>query len=280
MSNLNEDTRQQLANASKKAGEYKDKSRGKNRWERKKYSRVANQVKSYNQIDMNDFFKQDILLVKIPVQGENDTYTVTIKLDGVLAEIARHIKSHNNQFEFKTVLQSITKVFNTANVYVKCECLDFKYRFDHWSIVNNYGVNDTAHDPGPGKGIANPLNDKGKGCKHILLCIANGDWIMKVTSVIMNYCNYAAEHMKKPFLKLIFPKLYGVEAADAADENLVPEDTNLETDTNLIDTINQWARNRSRFKPGSNKNPVTGTGGRIKKTDITEKDKNEQNEEN
>ncbi len=262
---LLEDTRAQLANASKKAGEYKNKERGKNRWERKKYSKVSTQVKSYNQINMNEFFKQDILQIKIPVQGETDEYTVTIKLEGVVEEIARHIKQHNNQFEFKTVLQSLTKVFNTKNVYVKCTCEDFQYRFAHWSIINNYSVDDTSKDPGPGRGITNPNNDKGKGCKHILLCIANGSWIMKVSSVIMNYCNYAAEHMKKPFLKLIFPKLYGIPADDAIEDNLVPEDTNLETDTNLIDTINQWAKDRGKFKKGSNKNPITGTGGRKKK---------------
>ena len=269
---LLEDTRAQLANASKNAGEYKNKDRGKNRWERKKYSKVSTQVKSYNQINMNEFFKQDILQIKIPVQGETDEYTVTIKLEGVVEEIARHIKQHNNQFEFKTVLQSITKVFNTANVYVKCTCDDFNYRFEHWSIINNYGVDDTSKDPGPGKGIVNPANDKGKGCKHILLCLANGSWIMKVTSVIMNYCNYAAEHMKKPFLKLIFPKLYGIPADDAIEDNLVPEDTNLETDKNLIDTINQWAKDRGKFKKGSNKNPVTNTGGRKKKEEEPEED--------
>ena len=58
---------------------------------------------------MNEFFKHDIRQIKIPVQGETDEYTVTIRLEGVLEEIARHIKQHNNQFEFKTVLQSITK---------------------------------------------------------------------------------------------------------------------------------------------------------------------------
>ena len=76
--------------------------------------------------------------------------------------------------------------------------------------------------------------------------------------------------MKKPFLKLIFPKLYGIPADDAIEDNLVPEDTNLETDANLIDTINQWAKDRGKFKKGSNKNPITGTGGRKKKKEEPE----------
>lgn len=128
---LYEDTRSALLSKSRGAGEYKDKSRGKNRFERKKYSKVSNQVKSYNTINMNDFFKKDILQVSIPVTGETDEYTVTIKMEGVVAEMAKNIKSNNNKFEFRTVVQALTKVFNTANVYVKCTCPDHLYNYAH-----------------------------------------------------------------------------------------------------------------------------------------------------
>ena len=53
---LNEDTRSQLISKSRGAGRYKDQSRGKNRFERKKYSKIANYVKQYNNINMDDFF--------------------------------------------------------------------------------------------------------------------------------------------------------------------------------------------------------------------------------
>jgi hypothetical protein len=43
----------------------------------------------------------------------------------------------------------------------------------------------------------------------------------------------------------------------------VPKDTKLETEKHIIDIINDWARNRGKFKPGTNKNPV-------KKTNSTE----------
>jgi hypothetical protein len=68
-STLTEDTRTALISKSRSAGEYKDKSRGKNRFERKKYSKVANTVKQYNNIDMNALLKQDILKVSIPIVG-------------------------------------------------------------------------------------------------------------------------------------------------------------------------------------------------------------------
>ena len=253
---LTEATRTQLVAQSRNVGMYQNQERGKNRDQRKKYSKVANQVKSFNQINMNDLFKKDILQVNIPVVGETDEYTVTIKFEGVVAEIQKNIKNNGNKFEFRTIIQSLTKVFNTADVYVKCTCPDFKYRFAHWNILKNVSVDDSASDPGPGKGIANPNDDKGRGCKHILLCLSNGAWMMKVASVIQNYCHYLSEKRPEAFLKLVFPKLYGVPADEAEQNGLVADNEDLESGKDLIDIVNEWAKNRGKFKKGSNINPV------------------------
>jgi hypothetical protein len=272
---LDEATRTQLVAQSRNAGKYKDTSRGANRFQRKKYSKVANQVKSFNSIDMNKLFKQDILQVDIPVIGENDEYTVTIKLEGVVAEIQKNIKNNNNKFEYRTVLQALTKVFNTADVYSKCQCPDFKYRFAHWNIIKNVSVDDSSQDPGPGRGIVNPNDDKGRGCKHILLTLSNGEWMMKVTSVITNYCHYLSEKKPEAFLKLVFPKLYGVPADEAAQNGIVEDNEDLETGKDLIDIVNEWAKNRGKFKKGSNKNPA----GKIAPGAVNNKSEEEKPEE-
>jgi len=80
---------------------------------------------------MNNLFKKDILQVTIPVVGETSNYNVTIKMDGVVAEIAKNIKNNGNKLEYRTIIQALTKVFNSANIYVKCTCADYKYRFAH-----------------------------------------------------------------------------------------------------------------------------------------------------
>ena len=253
---LLEDTRNMLVNKSRGAGTYKDTSRGKNRFDRKRYSSVAKTVKQYNKIDMNRLWKEDILEVSIPVVGEKDSYTVSVKMEGVIKEIANNIKNNKNQLEYRTIIQALTKVFNSSNIWVKCTCPDYKYRFAHWNIINNVSIDDTSKDPGPGKGIANPNDDKGRGCKHILLVLANGDWLMKVASVINNYIHYAEEKLRQPFLKLIFPKLYGVTIDEASDKDLVPEEFELTSTTEIIDLINDYGRNRGKYKKGSNKNPA------------------------
>lgn len=253
---LDEATRTQLVAQSRNVGKYKDTSRGVNCMARKKYSKIANAVKAYNAIDMNKVFKQDILQVNIPVVGETDEYTVTIKIEGVIAEIQKNIKNNGNKFEYRTIIQALTKVFNTTDVYVKCTCPDFKYRFAHWNIIKNVSVDDSSQDPGPGKGIVNPNDDKGRGCKHVLLTLSNGEWMMKVASVINNYCHFLSEKKPEAFLKLVFPKLYGVPADEAAENDIVADNEDLETGKDLIDIVNDWAKNRGKFKKGSNINPV------------------------
>lgn len=264
---LQEDSRATLVSKSRSTGKYKnpDITRGKNRFERKKHSKIATTVKQYNQIDMNNLFKKDILQVTIPVVGETSNYNVTIKMDGVVAEIAKNIKNNENKLEYRTIIQALTKVFNSANIYVKCTCADYKYRFAHWNIINNVSVDDSSNDPGPGKGIANPNDDKGRGCKHVLLVLANMDWLMKVASVINNYIHYAEEHLQKPFLKVIFPKLYGIPAEEMVEQDLIDDEEYLDSSKGLIDAINAYGRTRGHYKKGSNKNPITGTGGRTKK---------------
>ena len=262
---LLEANRTSLISQSRNAGEYKNKERGKNRFERKKYSKIANAVRAYNEIDMNSLFKRDILLVNIPVVGENDEYTVTIKLEGIVGEIHKNIKNNSNKLEYRTIIQALTKIFNTSDVYIKCTCPDAKYRFAHWNILKNVSVDDSSKDPGPGRGIVNPNDDKGRGCKHMLLVLANGDWMMKVASVINNYCHFLSEKKPEAFLKLVFPKLYGVPADEAEQNDIIADQEELETGKDLIDIINEYGRNRGKFRKGSNKNPITNTGGRTKK---------------
>ena len=234
---LLEDTRMMLINKSKNADQYKSQEYGKNRWARMRLSKVANKVKMFNDLDMNAFVKQDRLKVNVPVQGETNEYSVTVQFDGVMSEIQKNVKANGNKFEHKVVVQSLTKLFNTAQVKVKCSCDDFKFRYAHAMIVSGNSADDSAHDPGPGKtGMA---NTSGQGCKHVLLVLNNMDWLMKLASTITNYIKYINQHSKDLFLKVIFPKLYGVTPDQAVDNGLVEDEKTLDSSKDLIDTINE-----------------------------------------
>ncbi len=250
---LREDTRNTLVNKSKNVDGYKNTKFGKNRWERKRLSKVANKVKMFNDLDMNMFVKQDTLLVNVPVQGETNEYTVTLRMEGVMTEIQKSVKGNNNKFEYKNVVQALVKVFNSADIKIKCTCDDFKYNYAHNLIVNNNSVDDTSKDPGPGH-TGKVMQMKGQGCKHILLVLSNQDWIMKLASTVSNYIKFLAANKKDLFMKIIFPKLYGVDKDKAIENNLIQDEETLETSKDIIDTINKWAVEKGRFKKGSNKN--------------------------
>ena len=61
---ITEATRAQLINQSKQTGQYKDGSG--NRWTAKNNCKIANTVSDYNKIDMDTFFKKDILKFALP----------------------------------------------------------------------------------------------------------------------------------------------------------------------------------------------------------------------
>lgn len=240
---LLEKTRQELINKSKSGAEYSknNQARGKNRWERRNYSQVANSVRDYNDIDMDAFWKGDILEFKVKVKGETDNYLVTILFEGILAELRREVQGNNNKLEFKCVLRALLKVFNSGDVYVSCTCPDWTYRFKYWASRNNYSsaIPDqyTNMRPKPqGQGGAAGANDqdtKGSACKHVNLVISNLDWMMKIASVINNYVKWCKQNMERNYADYIFPQVYGVPYNkaiqlslfdDPNDNGLLPSD--------------------------------------------------------
>ena len=83
-----EDNRTTLIAKSRNQGQYKDQSRGKNRFEGKKYSKVANVVEAFNQIDMNDI--TELKRRKIMLLGNNnlnDLVNKMIKTKGLPAKL-------------------------------------------------------------------------------------------------------------------------------------------------------------------------------------------------
>ena len=96
MKYLIEDRRSELLNISKHADNYVDQSKGKNRYSRRVLSKVSRSTSQYNSIDMNLFFKDDILLVNIPVNGETGNYIVSIKIGGVLDELHDLLEKNDN----------------------------------------------------------------------------------------------------------------------------------------------------------------------------------------
>ena len=99
-------------------------NKGRERYKRRVKSKVANQVKQFNSIDMNKLFRDDILTVDVAVNGETDNYIVKISFGGFL-DLLRKEVSKNNIFDLRTVTRALLDGFNKDDVYIHCTCPDF-----------------------------------------------------------------------------------------------------------------------------------------------------------
>lgn len=247
---LDEAKRSQLLTKSRNADNYKDMSKGKNRFERRLLSRISTRVAQYNRIDFDSFFKRDILTIGVEVKGETDDYIVTMKFAGVLDEIQRAVKANNNQLSLKLIVQSLVRTFNNDDVFIDCNCPDSRYRQRYWQSKNGYNAGPRELRPSD---VTNPNDTKGAGCKHVLLVLSNLNWLIKTASVINNYIKYCQQNMQRNYAEYIFPKIYGMPYNKAVQISLFDKgmfDNGYLAKDN-IDTANRQGRVSGRFKPSN-----------------------------
>jgi hypothetical protein len=244
LKHLLEDNRHKLISKSKSS------QKGRERFNKRNRSKVANTVKAMNSIDMNKLFKEDILTVNLPVQGETDDYIVKITFGGFL-EILRDQTKGKDQVEFRDISRAAIIGFSKDDVFINCSCPDFRYRFAYYSTRNDF--NSGAPENRPSK-ITNPNDTLGSACKHVLLVLNNTSWIIKVASVINNYIKYMERHYQKLYADVMYPMIYGKkyeEPVQLSLDDIDNIDNELQTDTDTIDTANKYNQDRTRFQKGN-----------------------------
>lgn len=233
---LLEDKRSQLLSRSKIGDPYViwNQFKGKNRYQRRLYSRLAASVKNFNSIDMNKLFKDDIIDVDIDVKGETDIYVVRISFSGFLDELHNFLNG-GVSLDRKIISRALVRAFNADNVYINCTCPDFRYRGKYWATKNNILIGSPELRPSD---ITNPNDTKGPGCKHINLALSDSSWLIKVSSVIYNYIEYMKEHDERLYQKYIYPAIY--QQPYDPDEEIQLDITDVTDDSNLGDRINEY----------------------------------------
>ena len=242
---LTEDKRQSLINKSKTS------EKGKKRFDRRNKSKVANTVKLFNSIDMNKLFKEDILTVNIPVNGETDNYIVRITFGGFLEILRGHV-STDRELNFRDVARAAITGFNRDDVFIHCSCPDFKYRFNYYATRNS--INSGTPETRPSK-ITNPDDSLGSACKHVLLVLNNTSWIIRVARVIVNYIKYMQLHYQKLYADIIHPAVYGTKYEEPVQLSIDDMENNNELagedSTDTLDSANDYNKERTRFQKGN-----------------------------
>ncbi|MGM9544320.1 MAG: hypothetical protein ACI3T9_04990 [Romboutsia timonensis] len=243
---LLEDSRSQLISKGRSAE--REKGDGKTRYEKRVKSRVAPSTRQYNQINMNQLFKDNILTVNIEVKGETNDYIVTISFGGFLDEVKSQLKKLKlEEINLRLITRALVNSFNSENVYLRCSCPDFHYRAGYWTTKDNIIYGEPENRP---SSITNPSNKLGPGCKHVMLVLSNHSWLLKVASVICNYINYMKTHSEKQYADIIYPALYGKEYQEPVQLDIF-DNQELETDKDTLDKSNIEAQKKGQFKPGN-----------------------------
>lgn len=237
---INEDSRQELVAKSKRS------QKGLQRYKKRLKSRILSSVKEFNQIDMNQLFKDNIITIKIKIHGETDDYLVKISYGGVLDEIKRLLQPDQN-IDLSILIRALINAFNRNDVYISCNCPDFYYRYGFYATVNK--INSGEPQLIPSK-ETNPDDTLGSGCKHILLVLANTSWIIKVASVIKNYIEYMKKNRQQLYANIIYPSIYGKKYEEPVQLSMDNTST-LETDSDIIDKSNIEARKKGQFEIGN-----------------------------
>lgn len=247
MNRLYEDNRRKLISKSKSS------QKGRERFNKRNKSKVANTVKAMNSIDMNKLFKDDILTVNIPVHGETDDYVVRMTFGGFLA-ILRDQIGDKDTIDFRDISRAAIIGFNKDDVFINCTCPDWQYRFAYYATRND--INSGAPETRPSD-ITNPDDSLGSACKHVLLVLNNTSWIIRVARVISNYIKYMEKHYQKLYADIIYPAVFGRAYQEPVqlsfDDIDSTDELATDNDTDTLDKANKYNQDRTKFQKGNTK---------------------------
>ena len=196
------------------------KSYNTTRFERRKLQTMKTSSSIFNKLDMNSVFKSDALSLEIPVEGETNTYTVTILFDGICKDIQRELKKNDYNLEFKVIYKAIVRALKNQNMFIGCTCKDYKFRFQYIATKERYNALQAQLVPAT---QTNPNNDQGAGCKHILKVLDDLSWAMQLATALNNYILYMKKNKQKLFNDIMFRSIYGMPYRSAVEKGIIEE---------------------------------------------------------
>ena len=196
------------------------------------------------------------------MDGETDSYLVTISFKGFLDYLRKELAKVDNKLSLRVVIRALLDGINSDDVYMRCSCPDYQYRMAYWASRTDTIVGDKETRP---SNITNPNNRLGSGCKHLMLVLSNTSWMIKLGSVIFNYINYMERNYKKLYADVIYPAIYDKKYEEPVQLDIDSLDNDeLDTTSSMVDKSNKYARdknkfqigNKWRFQPKQNKNQL------------------------
>lgn len=140
---------------------------------------------SVSQISIDsDAFLNDWLVIKTTISGNGSSYTDYIAFKGVVKDLIEAAKNNSSHtVNSKLIIKSIHASLDKNDVYIDCDCPDFKFRYDYWATQGKFKWGKLQNSNG--KGIRNPHNDMGCMCKHLFALLRSNKFLNAVSDKIM-----------------------------------------------------------------------------------------------
>ena len=157
----------------------KTKTQSKARWDK----RMNYKNFTIKNVDITDLLDKD----KVVVTFEVGDYTDTIAFSNILLNLREIVKNDPRHIvKFDWVIKACQKALDQADIYVSCNCADFKYRFSYVGTKNNYKYGKKELRPAD---VRNPNDDIGAFCKHLAAILSNKNWVNKVATRVTDWLN-------------------------------------------------------------------------------------------
>lgn len=129
-------------------------------------------------VDEEQLIENDLLVLQVRV----GKYVDIVAFEGVIEhfiEVVRRDPAH--AVTRRNLVKALNEQIDKTDVYVRCSCPDFRYRFAYYATKFDYIYGKPENRPA---NITNPHDKLGAVCKHLTSILSNKKWLVKASSVI------------------------------------------------------------------------------------------------
>lgn len=145
--------------------------------------RAKSYIVSQINIDANALLN-DWLVITTTISGNSHMYTDSIAFKNVMTDLIQLAKIDSKHYvNSKLIIRSIKRSLDKQDIYISCDCDDFKFRYDYHATQGKFKWGKLQNSNG--KGIRNPHNDIGCMCKHLYALLRSNNFLDKVSDKIM-----------------------------------------------------------------------------------------------
>lgn len=155
--------------------------------------RLRYSTMSIPEIDEDKFLNFDRLVISVKVGN----YTDYLTFDGVMEHLIEIVRADpRHSVTRRAVIKALNEQVDRTDVYVRCSCPDFRYRYAYQAHRHDYLWGPPETRPA---NMTNPKDNIGAVCKHLVSILSNKKWLVKASSVVNEFIHENYEDILRKY---------------------------------------------------------------------------------